>query len=381
MHYLSILVLSALVSVSIYAQQDTSKKMDVNAAVYYNKTIETMKANNLKDAAIYVDSALAISHDYRIVLLKGQICFKTSNWECAVKQYEECISLDKNTELPYIQLSAAYNNLKQYDKAIIVNRNLIKITQDPQKKADAEARISDMQQTQAIEYYNEGIDSSKASKLEGAIVLFDKSLALKKDAKVYTIKGATYSKMQKMPEAIAELNLAIALDSTYDMAYYTLGGVYLGAKDYKNALSNYLKAQSITKNEALVNNSKESLKSVYFQMGLASSKEKKWDAAIDYYTKSNAQVEYDQAYLWLGKAYTEKKKYDLALQSFDKALTIKKTVTEGAVAYYKGTLYLQKNELDKALGFFKQGLADENYKEYSKKQIDYISAVQKQKKK
>jgi tetratricopeptide (TPR) repeat protein len=381
LNYFSILALFTLLSVSVPAQlQDSTHKMDNNAAIYYNKSLEAMKANNLKDAEVFIDSSLAISHDYRNVFIKGQICFKMSNWDCAAKQFEECITLDKTSEPAYVQLAAAYYNLKQYDKAITVNKTIISVTKDPQKKSAAEAQIIDAQQSLAIDYYNQGIDLSKSSKFDDAIAMFDKSLGIKKDPKVYLTKGVTLSKMQKLPEAIAEVKLAVALDSTYDLGYYSLGGLYFAAKDYKNALPNYLKAQEITKIEALKNNSKESLKAVYFQLGIASYSDKKWDAAIENFTKSNEQVEYDQAYLWLGKTYTEKKRYDLALQSFDKALSIKKTVTEGAIGYYKGSMYKQKGDYDKAIEFFKQGLADDKFKKACKSEIDNTTALKKQKK-
>jgi tetratricopeptide (TPR) repeat protein len=379
-YFLIVALFSLLLANALAQTQDTTNKMDNNAAIYYNKSVEAMKVDNLKDAEIFIDSSLAFSHDYRNVFIKGQICFKMKNWACAAKQSEECIALNKTYEPAYIQLAAAYNNQELYDKAIEVNRTLIKLTQDPQKKSDAEGRINNMQQTMANVYYNQGIDLSKSSKFDEAIVMFNRSLDLKKDPKVFLTKGVTFSKMQKLPEAIVEVKSAIALDSTYDLGYYTLGGMYFTAKDYKNALSNYLKAQEITKIEALKNNSKESLKAVYFQLGTNSYSEKKWDAAIEYLNKSNEQVEYDQAYLWLGKTYTEKKKYDLAIQSFDKALSIKKTVTEGAIGYYKGAIYKQKGDLDKAIEFFKQGLADEKYKKACKSEIDNTTALKKQKK-
>lgn len=379
--YWSILAFLILFSVCAPAQQqDSTHKMDVNAAIYYNKSVEAMKANNLKDAEVFIDSSLAISHDYRIVFLKGQICFKLSNWDCSAKQFEECITLDKTSEPAYIQLAASYNNLKLYDKAITANKDLINLTKDPQKKAEAEARINDMQQTIAIEYYNQGIDLTKSSKFDEAIAMFDKSLAIKKDPKVYLTKGITLSKMQKSPEAIAEVKSAIALDSTYDIGYYTLGGLFFSAKDYKNALPNYIKAQEITKNETIRTNCKESLKAVYFQIGVAAYTEKKWDTAIENFNNANKQVEYDQAYLWLGKSYTEKKKYELALQSFDKALSVKNTVTEGAIGYYKGVMYKQKGDYDKAIEFFKQGLTDEKYKKACQSEIANTTALKKQKK-
>jgi len=379
-NYFSFFVLIAVLTVNIMAQTDTTQKMDVEAAKYYNKSIEALKANNLKDAEIIIDSALAISHDSRIVFLKGQICFKMSNWDCAVKEYEEYLTLDKTNEVAYVQLQAAYNNLKQYDKAIAVNKNLISVTKDPSKKTEAEARITDMQQIQAAEIFNQGIDLYKAGNFDEAIAKFNSSLELKKDPKVYLQKGITYLKMKKDAEAINEINSAISLDPNYDMAYLTLGGAYFAAKDFKNAIPNYQKAMEITTNDAVKKSCHESLKGLYFQAGVADFTAKKYDSAIDNFTKSNEQIPYDQAYLWLGKSYTEKKKYDSALEALDKADTLKTTVTDGAIAYYKGALYKQKGDMDKALGFFKLSLNDKTYGKSSKSEIDYINALKKQKK-
>lgn len=378
--YFSFFVLITVLSVNIMAQTDTTQKMDVNAAKYYNKSIEALKANNLKDAELSVDSALAVSHDSRIVFLKGQICFKMSNWDCAVKEYEEYLTLDKSNDVAYIQLAAAYNNLKQYDKAIGVNKNLIAVTKDPAKKTEAETRIADLNQVQAAEIFNQGIDLYKAGKFDEAIAKFNSSLELKKDPKVYLQKGITYLKMKKDPEAINEINSAIAIDTNYDMAYLTLGGAYFAEKDYKNAIANYQKALDKTSNDAVKKSCHESLKGLYFQAGAADFTAKKYDSAIENFTKANEQVPYDQAYLWLGKSYTEKKKYESALEAFDKADSIKATVTEGAIAYYKGALYKQKGDLDKALVYFKQSLSDKTYGKSSKSEIDYITAVKKQKK-
>jgi tetratricopeptide (TPR) repeat protein len=378
--YFSFFVLITVLSVNIMAQTDTTQKMDVNAAKYYNRSIEALKANNLKDAELSIDSALTVSHDSRIVFLKGQICFKMSNWDCAVKEYEEYLTLDKTNDVAYIQLAAAYNNLKQYDKAIAVNKNLISVTKDTAKKTEAETRITDLQQIQAAEIFNQGIDLYKAGKFDEALAKFNSSLELKKDPKVYLQKGITYLKMKNDAQAINEINSAIALDTNYDMAYLTLGGAYFASKDFKNAILNYQKALDKTSNDAVKKSCHESLKGLYFQAGAADFTAKKYDSAIENFTKSNEQSPYDQAYLWLGKSYTEKKKYESALEAFDKADSIKATVTDGAISYYKGALYKQKGDLDKALVYFKQSLSDKTYGKSSKSEIDYITAVKKQKK-
>jgi tetratricopeptide (TPR) repeat protein len=303
-----------------------------------------------------------------------------NNWDCAVKEYEEYITLDKTNDIAYIQLAAAYNNLKQYDKAIEVNKNLIAVTKDAAKKSDAEARIADLQQVKAAEIFNAGIDLYKAGQFDAAIAKFDSSLAIKKDPKVYLQKGIIYLKTKKEDQAINEIKSAIALDTNYDLAYLTLGGAYLSSKDYKNAITNYQTALDKTTNEAIKKSYHEYLKLSYIQQGSADYSAKKYDSAIENFTKANEQVPYDQAYLWLGKSYTEKKKYDLALESFDKADSIKTTVTDGALAYYKGTLYKLKGDLDKAVTYFKQSLTDKTYGKSSKSEIDYITALKKQKK-
>lgn len=379
--YFSILFLALLFNLTAFAQQEGETQIDPKAANYYNKSIESLKANKLQDADSFIDSALAISKDYRLFFIKGEVAFKQGNYEKAIAQYEESIKLKKDYEPAYQQRASAYYNNKQYDKAKTAYNDFIAITKDPQKKADAEARISDMQNAGAIDHYNAGLDLSKNGKYDEALKEYDQSLAVKKDAKVYYAKGITYTKMQKNDEAINEFKTAISIDSTFDLPYYTLGAVYYSMKNYKDAIPYYTKAIELTKNDALKNNVKESMKIAYLQLGIASYKDKKYDAAIENFKKANEVVEYDQAYLWTGKALIEKKKYDDALVTLDKALEVKKTVTEGLVAYYKGSLYKAKGDKEKAMQFFKEGLTDETVKKACQSEIAAYNATKDQKKK
>lgn len=377
--YFSILFLFAILSITVSAQ-DSEKQIDPKAADYYNKSVEALKADNLKDAEAFIDSGLAVSKDSRLLFIKGQIAYKKNDWNNAITQYEEIRKQDKNFEQVYAPLAAAYTNNKQYDQAIAVHKDFISITKDEQKKVDTEAKIKDIQSITAVDLYNEGLDLSKNGKNEEALAKFDKALEINKDAKTYYAKGVTYSKMQKYPEAIEQFKTSVSMDSTFDLAYYMLGSMYMTSKNYKDAIPNLTKASEITTNDALKNNVKESLKIAYLQQGLALYKEKKLDAAMESFNKSLEQAEYDQAYLQLARVQIDKKKYDEALANLDKALEVKKSVTEGQVGYYKGTLYKAKGDKAKAIQFFKAAGSDKNYKKAADSEIANINAATEAKK-
>ena len=385
-YFFLFLLLAVLFPVFTPAQsQDTTKKLDNNAAIFYNKSVELLKANNFKDALAYIDSAIAIAKDYRLSYVKGQIYSKTNDIENAKAQLEDCIAQNKSYEPAYVQLAIMLGNQKQNEKAIAVNKDLLKITQDAQKKTEAEMRIAELENTIAIDLLNAGIDLFKNGKFDEAIEKYNKSLEIKKDVKVYYYKGLAYLKLQKTPEAITELTTATQVDPTYDFPYFALGNIYREAKDYKSAIPFYVKVLEVSKNDNLKNSAKEALRSSYFMQGTTAYKDKKWDAAIENLNKSIEQTKTDQAYLWLGKTYTEKKQYDLALQAFDTSLDTtlggKRSVTAGAVAYYKAMLYLGKGDQKKAIDLFKDALSDETFKKAAQSQIDNLKAAKEEPKK
>ena len=89
----------------------------------------------------------------------------------------------------------------------------------------------------------------------------------------------------------------------------------------------------------------------------------------------------DVAYLGLAKAYIEKKKYNDAITAIDSSKVMQKTVTDGAIAYYRGLVQLNKGEDNKAIESFTIALNDPNYKKASQSQVDYLKAKQKANKK
>ncbi len=379
--FLLLMLVSPLI---MFAQQQDTTKLDNNAAIFYNKSVGLMKDGNLKDALTYVDSAIAIAKDYRLSFLKAQIYKKLDDNTNAATQLQECIALNKSYDQAYLQLSAIYTTQKQYDKVIALNKELIANTQDAQKKSDAEMMIAEAENAIAVNYLNAGVDLINAGKFDEALQNFDKSLALKKDLKVYYYKGVTYTKLQKPEEAKKEFASVLQMDSTYAQAYIGIANIYREAKDYKSAIPYYAKAVATTADETKKTAIKEALRVTYFMVGMTSFSEKKWDAAIESLNKSLEIAKNDKALLSLGRAYAEKKQWDLSLQSFDASLDstlAKRSVTPGSVAYYKAKMYQSKGDSKKAMEQFKLALTDESFKKFAQSEIDAMNAPKDAKKK
>ncbi len=201
-----------------------------------------------------------------------------------------------------------------------------------------------------------------------------KQLKNTNDPKTHFQKGITLSKMEKSDDAEKSFNAAIAADPTFDLAYLALAGLLTKKNDYDGAIKNYEKVIEVSKNPTLVNSAKEGESRTYLVAGNTAIKEKKYDKALDYFTKANEKAGSDQAFLGLAKAYNEKRQYDNALKSLDSTVALKKTVSDGAIAYYRGLIYFNKGDNTKALENFKAGLTDPTYKKACQSQIDFINA-------
>lgn len=365
-----------------FAQQTDEFQMDNTATIHYNNGISLMKAGDYKNAITSFDSCLQSSQDYRVYFQKGLAQFKANKLEDAKATFNTVISLKGDYDLAYLYLGNTLSAMKENDAAIKSYEKFIEVTSNEQLKQDARDMIELTKNNVAIEFYNKGNELSKAGKFEDAIKEYDKSLAINKDYKTYYQKGLTLSKMQKNEDAKKELNNALTLNPAFDLAFLALGKIFAEAKDYDNAIANYVKAIEVTTNDALKTSIKEATSRTYFTIGSNFYKEKKYDKAIENFTKSVEYFDFDQSYLFLGKAQNDKKQYDVALQSFDKAAQFKKTITDGALAYNRGIVYKSKGDNNKALEQFTLGLSDPNYKKACDSEIKFIKAlIEKDKKK
>ncbi|MGE5400001.1 MAG: tetratricopeptide repeat protein [Ignavibacteriales bacterium] len=368
---------------SAYAQQtDTtsSKPMDPKAAQYYNRGVEEMKAGNFPGAVVSFDSSLQVQKDFRTYLLKGQALMKQGNLQDAKAAFLSSFAEDSTNDQTAYALGNVNLALKVYPEAIYYYEKAANITKNPTIKSDAESSIKLAQQNTAIEFYNKGNELQKENKFDEAIQNYDRSLQITSDYRTYYQKGVVLSKMKKTEDAIKSFNQSIAINDSFDLAHVALAGALTIQKDYEGALKNYEKALSITTNDNLKTGIKEGIGTTYLLLGNNSMKEKKYDKAIDYFKKAS-EGNSDQAYLGLAKAYIEKRQYDNALSTLDKVEQNKKTVTDGAIAYYRGVVNLEKGDKAKAVDNFKLAAKDPVYKKASESQIARLNAEKEQSKK
>jgi len=362
----------------VNAQQDeTTETMDPQAAIHYNNAIQSMKAEKYEDALISLDSSLMTAKDYRSYFLQGQAYLKLNKIDNAKQSFSECLKLNPNYDMGWMASGNAHLAAKEYDQAENDFKKAAEVTKDPEVKKNAEESVNLTLNPKSIEFFNQGNEFYKQSKFEEAVKSFDQALSLLKDQRYYYQKGLALLKLNKNKEAEDAFKSAIAVNDSFDLAYVALASLQTANKDYEGALKSYEKALSITSNENLKGSIKDASLKTYLIAGNNAYKEKKYDQSIGWMMKLLAVSPSDEAYLGLAKSYIEKKKYNDAAAALDSAKAIKKTVTDGALAYYAGLIQLNKGEDSKAIDSFTAALNDPVYKKASQAQIEYLKAKQK----
>ena len=375
-----IVIYTCFVSVVVNAQEtDVSSNgtMDPKAAVHYNTAVQFMKAEKFEDALKSIDSSLMIAKDYKIYYLQGQANLKLGKNTDAINSFGESVKLNPNYDLGWMASGNAHLALKEYDLAINDFNKVAEVTKDPNIKSKADESIKFALNTKSIDFYNKGNELNKQNKFEEAVLSYDQALSISKDPKYYYQKGLVLSKLSKNKEAEDALRSAIALNDSFDIGYVALASLQTVNKDYDGAVKSYEKALTVTKNENLKSSIKESISKTHLAAGNNSYKDKKYDQSIEWMMKSINNSPSDAAYLGLVKAYIEKKKYNEAITALDSLKALQKTVTDGAIAYYRGMIHLNKGEDNKAIESFTVALNDSVYKKASQAQLDYLKAKQK----
>lgn len=371
---------TCFMSAILNAQQTdvSSETMDTKAAIHYNTAIQFMKAEQFEDALKSLDSSLMMAKDYRIYYMQGQANLKLGKINDAHNSFSESVKLNPNYDMGWMAAGNANLALKEYEQAINDFKKVGEVTKDPNVKMNADESIKFTINAQSIDFYNKGNELNKQNKFEEAITSYDQALAISKDPKYLYQKGLVLSKLNKNKEAEDALKAAVTLDDSFDIGYVALASLQTINKDYTGAEKSYETALAVTTNENLKTSLKESISKTCLSAGNNSYKDKKYDQSIEWMIKSISNFPSDAAYFGLAKAYIEKKKYNEAITALDSLKTMQKTVTDGAIAYYRGLIHLNRGEDNKAIDSFSTALNDPTYKKASQSQIDYLKAKQKE---
>lgn len=190
---------------------------------------------------------------------------------------------------------------------------------DYQKALESYNRAIELDQNNAIAYYNRGIVYGKQREYEKAIEDYSRAIDLDENCvNAYNNQGSAYGEQGEYDKAVADYSRAIELDKNYKNAYYGRGIVYGKQGEYDKAIADYSKVIELDENYAYAYNNR-------------------------------------------GNVYDEQGEYDKAIADYSKAIDLDEN---NAVAYNnRGYTFVRQGEYEKAIADYSKAIElDENYK-------------------
>ncbi|MDR0910034.1 MAG: tetratricopeptide repeat protein [Spirochaetaceae bacterium] len=203
-------------------QVDAAKKADVN--------IDTIK--NMLDTALkaFPDSIKLLTRKY-LLSVYDYLDYKTA-LEICNRQIELHKDSENNWQW-YNNRAAMYNQLGEYDKAIVDADTALQInSEDP------------------YPYYQRGKARSSKEFFDDALQDFNRAIALKPEGDELWYEGRAYVywKQERFSEAIQDCSTAIRLSNqTADFSLYMRAEMYFSRKQYAAALADYTKVIQMEK--------------------------------------------------------------------------------------------------------------------------------------
>ena len=168
--------------------------------------------------------------------------YDKSDYNGAIKLHSEAIELNPNNALAYYGRAYAYDDLKDYQKAI---EDCTKAVQfDSPRLVDA--------------YNNRGEAYRKSGIYAKAIEDYNKAIELNSNYfRAYSNRGIAYRSLGNYDKAFADYNKAIELNPNYEYVYNNRGWAYYCLKQYEKALKDFDKAIELNPNFTLAKNNRE----------------------------------------------------------------------------------------------------------------------------
>ena len=262
------------------------------------------KGNKIKQARV------ALSKAFR--LTKSQ---STQDYEAAIQQYDEAISLDPT-------------DLKLCAKA----------------------------------YAGKGLVLKKLRRYPEAEEAYKKSIELDPSApKTYFNLGVLYRELDEFDKAIEVYKSALKYDPTLAKANYEIGNTYFIRKDFNNAIKFFSNATEIDMNYA----------NAYNALGRSLIELGRYSQAINELNKVVAiKPNFANAYLHLAEAYNNLGQYQAALQAADNCLKYNTRFTAAHVE--AGKAYEGMGERANALARYEKVKKDRRYAKWAEWKIEQL---------
>ena len=163
-------------------------------------------------------------------------------------------------------------------------------------------------------YNNRGAAYNELQQFDKAIIDFDKAIEMNPhDASSFNNRGFAFSQIDKNEQALKDFDKALEFDPFYYEVYINRGNVLKSKGEIGSALEDYKKSLSLNSSQP----------KPYYNIGLVYAEKENLDSAIVYYGKAITKLpNYTAAYLNRGIAYAGMKEYEKALENYNIVLQI-----------------------------------------------------------
>ncbi|NQU19290.1 tetratricopeptide repeat protein [bacterium] len=285
----------------------------------------------------------------------GWTYFTTSNFNSALPQFQEALSLSNNEEVRQSALyyiGEIYQKDEEFKKAIRAYSRILRDYPD--------SSYGDYAQ------YHIGLTQLKSEEVDSAILSFkefNKNFVqsdLLDDVNYYL--GYAYFRNNEFRDACGQFQkfLDAFLNSTYtDRTTYLLAVSFYNRGMFRKAIENFEKIiKDFRQNKDLVEKAEYAIANALYELGEEKLAISKFKEFIDKYADSEIAP---KIIFWLGQYYHENSLYEIARKNFEKIIRMYPRNNLAQEAKYEiGLTFLREDKLDYAMKTFR-GLLEEDY--------------------
>jgi len=337
----------ALTDYKMYLTVDKS-----NMDVYSEMSDLHILTNNLKAALEDLDNGLQVNPKLvHLYYKKGLLLQRQQQWPGAIENFSNALALDSNHTLSFYyrgesQLSAgnvpaaatdfAITRLKALDSARL--RNIVRYAEEFRQKAESE--FAQDRPDPAIRH------------ISSAILIHPQEPVFR------YLRGEYQYARKEYKEAMENYTYAVALNRSYDQAFYKRGLCYHHLADYKTAILDFDTVVSINAKDVMA---MKAAGDAYFQLAEYANTIKKLETCLITIDAIKAKVDPQvMAFIYneLGRSYNETTQYANSIPHCKAAIRLNKDYAD---AYYnRGYAYYKLNELSDAIEDLTKALSYDN---------------------
>ena len=216
-----------------------SQDMKPEAGKLYNEGNKMLKAGNYDGALKQYNQALSIEKDYRTYYQRGIALKGLGNLEDARSSFDSCISMKPKFEGGYNALGGIYFSLGKYDMAVTNFEKVLDITKNNSIKDKVKKNL-------ALAYTKLGNNAEADGKSKQAVEYLTKAVGYSNYDAAYLSLAKLYTEIGEWDNAITSGEKALKYRSSIGKGgpYYYMGVAYKGKNELAKAKNMFSEAKS-----------------------------------------------------------------------------------------------------------------------------------------